>query len=82
MNISALNLSENANVYVDHGILRKWRGTDPEGTVSTEKLQQKVSEATPLSELEIDLMKRLDRVVIESENAIEFYNFTGVIKKY
>lgn len=82
MKISAANLSQNANAYVDHGILRKWRGNTSAFSSINEGLLQKVRDKEVLSKLEIEFIKGFDRVIVESEGAIEFYNFTGAIKKF
>lgn len=82
MKISATTLSENANAYVDHGVLRKWRGSTSAFSSINEGLWQKVRDKEVLSKLEIEFIKGFDKVIVESEGAIEFYNFTGAIKKF
>lgn len=82
MKISAANLSENANAYVDHGVLRKWRGGTSAFPHINEGLLQKVADKEVLSKLEIAFIKGFDKVIVESEGAIEFYNFTGAVKKF
>jgi hypothetical protein len=81
MKISELNLSEKANAYVDHGVLRKWRGNNSTPIINQEFLQ-KVKGKEQLSKIEIELIKSHDNVIIESEGVIEFYNFTGFAKKF
>lgn len=74
MNISDKMLRDTANVYVKNGILVKYRY----GAFNVMDIGKE------LTEQELEEIKTMDKVIIESDSigAVEFFNFTGRTYKY
>ena len=81
MKISEKNLMVKANVYVKNGLVTKLRGQG-QSPLEFEQINTARLNNRPLSELELEHIKGLDRVVIEWDKGIEFINFSGAISKF
>lgn len=81
MKISDNQLSQNASVYVKDGVLTKWRGNGMSLAEFNEFNDARINK-TPLTDSQLERLKRLDRVVFDNKNHLLLVNFSGVVLKY
>lgn len=81
MKISDNQLSQNASVYVKDGVLTKWRSNGMSLAEFNEFNDARINK-TPLTDSQLERLKRLDRVVFDNQNHLLLVNFSGVVLKY
>ena len=81
MRLSENNLREHTNAYVKDGRLLKYRFYGEEDTIHY-LLHWKCDNKERLTKEEIEYIKTLGNVVIDTGGSMQFFNFTGVLTKW
>ncbi|QJI52369.1 hypothetical protein [Psychrobacillus phage Perkons] len=81
MNISELQLKESANVYVENEILIKWRGQGGLSLTEYSQFEDAMVGEIKLSDYQLETIKKLYNVIIETNKSIQFINFNGAVLK-
>lgn len=82
MRISERDLMRMASAYVKNEVLTKWRFDNADPTHIDAILNKKFYNEEKLTISELEYISSLNNVIFESDRAVKFINFSGMVWKY